>query len=150
MVNENLPYDCAQIGCTTCGAIPLRGQLKQFDWVTVGNHSIPEFRAMLDSPEYNDQLAEAIDSMDTDDVLNKTTAERLFLVLGMALYTKPMLKRVIETKLKAETLKRSKDSEQTKILLGDWKLASYRSLSSLLYQQPWKTVTLSKNEPGSP
>lgn len=129
IVNQTGTLNCDDIGCTTCGAFPVRGLLKQLDWCAPGAHTAGESATMFKAPAQNDELISAIGEIDLTHAVRVTSIERVLKVFGLVLLDHPQLATAIKSAISKLLLANSKDSEYTSRFIEGWPCKSYRDLT---------------------
>jgi len=129
MVNQSGTLSCDEIGCTTCGAMPVRGLLKQFDWCAPEQHNPGESITMFRASAQNNGLKAAIADVDLDKALKRTTIERILKVFGLIVLDHPRMAKTIEGKVKDLLVFHSADPAGTSLFVDDWRCQDYRDLT---------------------
>lgn len=129
MADKTGTLDCDDIGCTTCGAIPVRALLKQLDWCAPGAHTAGESMTMFKTPAQNDDLGSAISGVDLALAVDESNIERVLKVFGLILLDHPRQAIEVKSAVSKLLLAKSRDSEYTSRFIESWQCNSYRDLT---------------------
>ena len=123
---------CDDIGCTTCGAMPLRAMIRQFDTMEpAGLSAIKRWAEMLRQPTQNELLTQAIEQVDWAALAQRVSTRRLLMVCGMIVSESPNLREALERPIKQLAGKVMAGYPHLQQDLQDWRLESYKSLTPL-------------------